>query len=247
MSELIRSNKVTAFWQGEGVARGVFYKTHNKIKEVLSDEVEGFAFPEGDEENPTTAQDKLAAFKNYLMINATQFGIEYDPVDRRADEFKFPNKYDEETFKEYSKTMAETAISAVLEKVQKNVIDGSLVKQDLLVEGTEVAFAVGDTPEISIGESYNNGNIKYAEATYPVAITVNGETANSAIVVQVVSGQLKKPRELSDGVVLTQTGIKNFLTEQGILPEIPKKEKASEEDGEDAGEDLPTADGADVE
>lgn len=180
------------------------------------------------------------------MINATQFGIEYDPVDRRADEFKFPNKYDEETFKEYSKTMAERSISAVLEKIQKNVIDGSLVKQELLVEGTEVAFAVGDTPEIEIGESYNNGNIKYAEATYPVAITVNGETANSAVTIQLVSGQLKKPRELADAV-LTQTGIKNFLTEQGVLPEIPKKEKADNADADDAGEEIPTADGADVE
>lgn len=245
MSELVRSNKVTAFWQGEGVAKGVFYKTHSKIKEVTSDEVEGFTFPEGDEENPTTAQDKLAAFKNYLMINATQFGIEYDPVDRRADEFKFPNKYDEETFREYSKTMAERSIAAVLEKIQKNVIDGSLVKQELLVDGTEVAFAIGDTPEVEIGETYNNGNIKYAEATYPVAITVAGNTANSSIVVQVVSGQLKKPRELADAV-LTQTGIKNFLTEQGVLPEIPKKEKATD-DGEDAGEEIPTADGADVE
>lgn len=243
MSDLVRSNKVTAFWQGEGVAKGVFYKTHDKIKEIFSNEVEGFSFPEGDEENPTTAQDKLAAFKNYLMINAAQFGIEYDPVDRRADEFKFPNKYDEETLKEYSKQMAENAITAVLEKLQKNVIDGSLIKQELLPAGTEVSFAIGDTPEIEIGETYANGNIKYAEATYPVAINVNGDSANTSIVVQVVSGQLKKPRELAD-TVLTQTGIKTFLTEQGVLPEIPKKEKA---ESSDDAEVTATADGVDVE
>ena len=34
MSELTRSNRITAYWKGEGIAVGVFYKTHNKIKEV---------------------------------------------------------------------------------------------------------------------------------------------------------------------------------------------------------------------
>ena len=36
MSELKRANKITAYWEGEGVAVGVFYKTHDKITTVKS-------------------------------------------------------------------------------------------------------------------------------------------------------------------------------------------------------------------
>ena len=114
MSELTRSNRITAYWQGEGIAVGVFYKTHTKIKEVHSNDADvlaaGFVFPQGTEENPVTAQDKLAAFKTFLQVNASAFGMEYDPVDRRADEYKFPNKYNEENLPEYSKQMAEKAV-----------------------------------------------------------------------------------------------------------------------------------------
>lgn len=251
MSELVRSNKITAFWEGENVAKGVFYKTHTKIKEVRSTDPEvitaGFQMPTGTEESPVTAQDKLATFKNFLQVNAAAFGIQYDPVDRRADEFKFPSKYDEGTFKEYSKKMAEKAIGDCLEKVQKNVV-GNMIKSGNLPEGTEVNFGLGEA-EVEIKESYSNGNIKYADATYPVVIQVGDKNIETKCVVSAVSGQLKKPRELADSVVLTQTGIKTFLTDNGVLPKIekPVKEEKSAtagNDGEDAQADMPTADAA---
>ena len=43
MSELTRSNRITAYWQGEGIAVGVFYKTHTKIKEVHSNDADVLA------------------------------------------------------------------------------------------------------------------------------------------------------------------------------------------------------------
>ena len=147
MSELTRSNKITAYWEGEGVAVGVFYKTHTKLMEKRSNDADvisaGFVMPEGTEEAPVTAQDKLAAFKTFLQVNAATFGIQYDPVDRRADEFKFPNKYDEDTFKEYSKTMVEKSISEALGKVQKNVV-ANMIKSGHVAEGTEIGFGIGD-------------------------------------------------------------------------------------------------------
>lgn len=248
--ELVRANKVTAYWEGEGVAVGVFYKTHNKLMEKRSNDTDvvsaGFVMPEGTDEAPVTAQDKLAAFKNFLQVNASVFGIQYDPVDRRADEFKFPNKYDEKTFGEYSKQMAERSIGETLEKVQKNVV-ANMVKSGHLTEGTEVNFAVGDA-EIEIKESYNNGNIKYADAKYMVVFQVGEGTITTSCTVSAVSGQLKKPRELADGVVLTQTGIKTFLVEKGLLPKIEKPSKEDAEASEAGAEaDIPTADGADVE
>lgn len=247
MSELTRSNKITAYWEGDGVAVGVFYKTHTKLMEKKSNEIDvinaGFVMPEGTDEAPITAQEKLAAFKSFLQINASTFGIQYDPVDRRADEFKFPNKYDEETFKEYSKTMAEKSIGETLEKVQKNVV-ANMIKSGHIAENTEVNFGIGDA-EIEIKESYANGNIKYADAKYPVVLQVGDNSIETSCTVSAVSGQLKKPRELADGVVLTQTGIKTFMIENGLLPKIEKPVK-SEESADDA--DMPTAeDSTDIE
>lgn len=239
--ELVRSNKVTAYWEGDGVAVGVFYKTHTKLVEKRSNDADvvaaGFVMPEGTDEAPVTAQEKLAAFKNFLQINASAFGIQYDPVDRRADEFKFPNKYDEETFKNYSKTMAEKSISETLEKVQKNVV-ANMIKSEHLAEGTEINFGIGEA-EIEIKESYANGNIKYADAKYPVVFQVGDASVETSCVVSAVSGQLKKPRELANGVVLTQTGIKTFMIENGLLPKI---EKPAKEDAE-----VETTDNADAE
>ena len=244
--ELVRSNKVTAYWEGDGVAVGVYYKTHTKLAEKRSNDADvvaaGFVMPEGTDEAPITAQEKLAAFKTFLQVNASTFGIQYDPVDRRADEFKFPNKYDEETFKEYSKKMAEKSIGETLDKVQKNVV-ANMIKSGHVAEGTAINFGIGDA-EIEIKEAYANGNIKYADAKYPIVLQVGDATVDTSCTISAVSGQLKKPRELADGVVLTQTGIKTFMIENGLLPKIEKPAKAENAEAEG---DMPTAEDTDVE
>lgn len=230
MNELKRANKITAYWEGDGVAVGVFYKTHDKITTVKStDDVvigAGFQMPAGTEEAPTTAAQKLEAFKTFLATNATAFGIQYDPVDRRADAFKFPSSYDAETFGEYSKKILAMAVEGTLESIQNNVI-AKMVKNGLLAEGTMVQYGIGE-PSIEISESYSNGKLKYATAQYPVAIAVNGVQANLSTSVELVSGQLKKPRNMGD-VVMTMTGVKNFLVEQGVLPKVEPKAKKSAE------------------
>lgn len=235
MSELTRANKITAYWETAGVAVGVFYKTHTKILKVQSNDADvvaaGFVMPEGTAESPVTAQEKLTAFKNFLQVNASVFGIQYDPVDRRSDEFKFPNKYDEETFRQYSKEMAQKSVDAVLVKVQNNVVN-NMIKSGHIADGTVVEGVVDDMLVMDIKESYNNGNIKYADATYPVFIQVGDNTIETSIVVSVVSGQLKKPRELADDVVLTQTGVKTLLIENGLLPKIEKPSKDKDADAE---------------
>ena len=229
--QLKRANKITAYWEGDGVAVGVFYKTHDKIVSVKSTDDAvigaGFQMPAGTEENPVTAAQKLEAFKTFLATNATAFGVQYDPVDRRADAFKFPGSYDAETFAEYSKKMLSMALESVLESVQTNVI-AKMIKNGHIAEGSFVQYGIGE-PVVNISESYSNGKLKYAVAEYPVVIAVNGVQANLTACVDLVSGQLKKPRNMGD-VVMTMTGVKNFLVEQGVLPKVePKAKKSNEE------------------
>jgi hypothetical protein len=237
---LKRSNKVTAYWQGEGVAVGVFYKTHDKISTVASSDdtviAAGFQFPTGTEEAPITAQQKLEAFKNFLQVNASTFGILYDPVDRRADEFKFPNKYDATNLVEFSQKMLEKVVGEALEKVQSNVI-ANLVKGGHMAEGSVVQFGIG-TGVSEITESYSNGSLKYASVKFPVLFAVNGIQHQTEGTVTLVSGQLKKPRELANAAI-TMTGIKTLLIENGLLPKVEKAAKENDTDTDTEGTENP--------
>lgn len=236
---LIRANKVTAYWEGDGVAVGVFYKTHSKLASVRSTDESvinaGFVMPEGTDEAPVTAAQKLEAFKNFICANAAVFGIAYDPVDRRDDTYKFPNRYDENNIMEYAAKMLTTAMEKVLASVQSNVVD-RMVKSGLLPEGSEVQYGIGDGV-LSVTEKYGNGYIKYATVTYPVAIAVNGTQYDTTVVVDLVSGQIKKPRTIGD-IVMTMSGVKEMLVTNGVLPKVEKKAKDAE--GTSEATDIPT-------
>lgn len=240
MSDLVRANKVTAYWEGDGIAIGQFYKTHDKILTIKSNDASvvnaGFTFPETAGEAVVTAQQKLEAFKTFLMTNAAVFGVSYDPVDRRSDEFKFPNRYDSENILEYSKKMLETALSDTVGKVNNNVIAG-MIKSGNLAEGTSLQFGIGDAT-LNVSESYNNGGIKYAEVVYPVAFAVGDTQVATEATVQLVSGQLKKPRELKD-TAMTMTGVKGFLVDNGLLPKIEKAKKSEDAEAEVAAAETP--------
>lgn len=238
--ELLRSNKVTAYWEGEGVAIGQFYKTHDKIKTVKSTDeavvAAGFQFPTGTEEEPTSAMQKLEAFKTFIMTNAAVFGIVYDPVDRRADEFKFPSRYNEENIAEWAKKSLEAAIGSATEKVQNNVV-ANMIKSGNLPEGTTVEFGVGDGA-VEVTEKYANGFFKYASVEIKVVFKIGERSIGMDAKVDLVSGQLKKPRELGS-IALTMTGLKQYFVDNGLLPLIEKKVK---EDSDEAG----TTEGADA-
>mgnify|MGYP002520378815 CR=1 FL=1 len=143
-----------------------------KILAKVYEELEKAIKPGVSTKEIDTLAEKLEAFKTFLATNATAFGVQYDPVDRRADAFKFPGSYDAESFAEYSKKMLAMALEGALESVQNNVI-AKMVKNELLAEGSMVQYGIGE-PSISAAESYSNGKLKYATAIYPVAIAVNG-------------------------------------------------------------------------
>lgn len=245
--ELVRANKATAYWSGNGVAVANFYKTHDKVAAVKSDDQSvvdaGFKMPESTENMQVTAQDKLAAFKNFVLANASVFGVQYDPVDRRTDEFKFPNKYTEELFREYSRKIAISAIGTMVGKVQSNVID-RMIKGGHKQAGTVLDYGISEAPaSVEISESYKNGNLKYANAVYDIVFQVGTDEKDAAqvqstIKVELVSGQIKKPREFGDGLALTTVGIKGFLIDNGLLPKIEEKKPEEPSDGDET-EEIP--------
>jgi len=236
--ELKRVNKVTTYWEGEGVAIGNFYRTNDKLGTVKSTDVAvitgGFKMPEGRPASEgvaaidVTPQEKLEAFKTFLEANAAVFGFTYDPVDRRPDQFKFPSKYDEATCAQFSLQILNNTLTEVATSVQNNIID-KMVKDGVVPAGSALAFSIGEAATL-ISEKYGSGSIKYATVTYPVTLVVGDNQVAINVEVGIVSGQLKKPRNFGT-YPFTMTGIKNALIDNSVLPKIeqkPKEDKAAE-------------------
>lgn len=231
---LKRANRVTALWEGEGIAVGTFYKTKEKLTQVRSDDVAlsnaGFTMPETvlDTDGTTlieaTGNDKLQAFRDFLQANAAIFGVYFDPVDRRVE--KYPGKYDEETFSRIASDVLGSRLDGIVESMQGQI--DKLIEQEV-IPFSELSYSMGE-PSIVINELYKDESLKYADAVYPVTFTLGEKGIAMDIKVSLVSGQLKKPRELVDGVSMTMTGLKNMLIEGEILPKpVPKKAKVVEE------------------
>ena len=60
-----------------------------------------------------------------------------------------------------------------------------------------------------------------------MAIAVNGTQYDTTVVVDLVSGQIKKPRTIGD-TVMTMSGVKEMLVTNGVLPKVEKKAKDAE-------------------
>lgn len=240
MENMKRANKVTVAFVGEGVARATFYKTHEKLVEVLSTDpaviTGGFQFPESIPATETTeaievsSADKLKSFKEFVIANATMFNVYYDAVDRRDETNKFPSKYTEALLIEYGNTMVINKLNDILPSIQKFAEKSAESGAMTLAEGTVIEAEVG-IGQISVDETYPDGHLKYASATYPVTLTIGEVSAVTDVKVSLVSGQLKKPTEFGTGV-FTITGVKTRLLEAGVLVEPIKKVKEKAEDTE---------------
>lgn len=232
MEQLIRSNKVTTRFEGEGVAVGTFYKTHDKLGEVKSTDAKiielGFKMPEsvtaseGVEPIEVTPKQKLDAFRDFLQVNATVFGYVYDPIDRRSEGNKYPSTYTEVVFLDTASKILTERITELVISVQKTI--DNYAKQGSMPEGSQLACGLG-IGNVTVQEKYGNGNLKYADVIFPVTFAIGDKNISLNVPVKLVSGQIKKPRELSDKYVMTITGLKTALVDGGVLPTPPQKEE----------------------
>ena len=250
--DLLRANKLTVYFAEKNVMVGIFYKTTAKLGSVssLDQKVKLLGYKElvsidvdNKEGLPATyvpTQDRLRSFREFLILNATAFGFVYDPVDRRSESERYPSQYDEELFLEYAAKVVQGSLGEIINQVQERTID-KYVNQELLHEGTQIRCILTEEGiTIQSKELYKNGNLKYATASFPVkfGITTDANMVSTNIDVNLVSGQLKKPRTIGESV-FTAHGIKMMLTDAGILPKIekPKEEDTDAESSDDNQED----------
>lgn len=242
--ELLRANKITAVFAGEGVIVASFYRTHNKLGQVRSDDAKiaelGYVAPVAGEGEEITPTQKLTHFKEFIQANAVQFGYTFDPVDRRSEGNKFPSKYDAETFAETGIAVVTARIAEIGASLQKSV--DSLIKAKALGEGSVIEAEVMSTVEdlvVNATETYKDGSLKYADAQVAVSFVLNGLQYDTVVPINLVSGQLKKSREIGeDKQPLTATSVKKILTTASLLPVVEKKEKEKEGVATDVAEPV---------
>jgi len=235
-----RANKVTTYFAGEGIMVATFYRTHNKLGQIRSDDERvlagGFVMPVSTEAAPgieakeVTPNEKLEAFKAWITANSTLFGFYYDPIDRRSEGSKFPAKYDEAIFTDTAIKVVTETLTNVVTSVQNNTI-GSMINQGHVPAGTQIQCS-SSAPKVTIQELYKNGNIKYATAEFDIVFTIADKSTTIPVVVKIISGQLQKPRNLGT-YVFTAAGLKSALVDATLLPKIEKpKEEVATKGGE---------------
>lgn len=216
----------------------------NKLGQVRSDDAKiaelGYVAPVAGEGEEITPTQKLTHFKEFIQANAVQFGYTFDPVDRRSEGNKFPSKYDAETFAETGIAVVTARIAEIGASLQKSV--DSLIKAKALGEGSVIEAEVMSTVEdlvVNATETYKDGSLKYADAQVAVSFVLNGLQYDTVVPINLVSGQLKKSREIGeDKQPLTATSVKKILTTANLLPVVEKKEKEKEGVATDVAEPV---------
>lgn len=211
---LQRANRVSVKVWGEGY-QADFYRTHKKLATVHSMDTEWVA----DTESNKSAQRE--AFRQYIVENASAYGIDWKPQDMRAEANRRLAKYEsDEDLMSDTVAMLSADINTLVAKCPYEVSILS-VEAEAIVPMTHTAKG-SDLAKLGVlgGKYERSGNWAWAEIEMAVTLTKGGETIYYTTKCQLVSGQLKKPH-------ITQTSfnesIKESLKEVGLWEE-PKAE-----------------------
>lgn len=217
-----RANKVTVQAIGEGfMAR--FFRTHKLVKEIASEDT-GYAAMAGLNK---TAQREL--FRVWVCGHAGEYGVDFDPADRRNEDNQVPAKYTNDTL------LGDTAVKMVQADVEEWVakIGNDLKVQD--ISWDEITEVTKSAKGKDVSPKYGNGN--WAWATVHVIVTIHhtaGDTTTEGYVsmdLSLVSGQLKKPTAIGDGGY----NYTSFRAEVG--KDIPDAIKTEDKEEEEVKED----------
>ena len=187
--ELKRSNKLTVTTTNGHMA-GKFALTHKDLVTILDNETR---FVPSANANPTLVRE---TFRLYLMDNASEYGIKWDPEDRRTEDNMMPKRYDSDQL------LMDTAV-----KMTRTDIEEWIAKLNLSNKGLYI-LAQADTDEVRPIMEYNLKKVspKYANGAWgwaAVEITFGVEDTNKVqayltMDCLLVSGQLKKPSKIGE-------------------------------------------------
>ena len=196
-----RANRISVQANDQGGYTAKFHRTHKLIIEVQSQDTTYLATPGMNK----TADREM--FRIWICDHATEYGIQWDPADRRTESNTLPAKYTNDGL---LKTSAE---SLVLPDIQGWLAKLTESQQDthpiLVGVETDSITPVTEYKGRVVASKYGNGNWAYSTVKIIATVLVGDSEGYVSMDVSLVSGQLKKPSNIGD-LGYTYTG---FVTE----------------------------------
>lgn len=223
MTDLIRANKITVKATENGYVAD-FYRTHKHIASVNSHET-GWVAPEG-----VTKTGERESFRAYAVENANLYGINWMPEDMRSDNNRRKAKYetDEDIFND-AVAMVTPLMIEMVDKCKYGVEWGGIDLDEIKPMTHTAKGTALDQLGITDGKYNKSGNWAWATINLNATLKYKGEELYKAITMELVSGQMKKPK-----ITITSFNedMKTQIIEAGLatVEELdPPKEKKSKD------------------
>lgn len=220
-TELVRANKLTVKVDGNGNLIADLFRTHKHITTIKVEDT-GF-WPNPDSTKSAIRED----FRKFVAEHAADWGIDYDPTDRRTEANLRKATYKTEAdVIEDAIAMVTPDIEAFIAKMPNgNLITNHTVSVESLTaktktsKGTDLALM-----GIEDGKYVSNGNLAWFDIEGLVTMKCGDTEIYQTIQMELVSGQLKKFR-----MTQTQwnTETTKSMVEAGLVEEKPKAEKSA--------------------
>lgn len=250
-TELIRANRVAVKADGEGFVAD-FYRTHKAVGSIHSEDTDWVA-PE-DATNKTASRE---SFRAWAIANCAEYGIDWKPQDMRAEGNIRKAKYDsDQTLIDDAMGMLIPEMRTLVEKCKYAIEWGGVAFEEIEPMTHTGTGRDLSTLGIADGKYEKSGNWAWANVKFTMTFKFKGEECYIIIVMQLVSGQLKKT---GIGITEFNSRVKTEIISAGLATEAeldppkeskPKKakaEKSSEESIEVEDEQTDEDDGEDEE
>lgn len=221
-NELVRANKVTVNVIEDGSYKADFYRTHKHICAVNSADT-AFEPVEG-----MTKSGVRELFRAYVIEHSEEYGVEWNPADLRADNNIRKSSYaTDEELVEDATIMVLPMIKQLADSCRYGVEWRGIAHEDIVPmthtgKGTPLS-----TLGIADGKYEKSGKWAWAFVGFTVTLGFKGEEIYVPIKMELVSGQLKKPKM---GITLFNETVKHEIIDAGLATEDeldPPKEAKS--------------------
>lgn len=231
---LTRANKLTVKVNAAGILQADFARTHKAIATITADQTK---FQPSEGANRTAIREE---FRSYMAKNAAEFGINYDPTDRRtAENTRLATYSDDAAVGTDAATMLTADINKLL--AAGNPFNVALlgVEMDSIAAKTHTGKGTDlSTMGIEGGKYLKNGNWAWADLDLFAHFMRDSKPFEVLFQMELVSGQLKKTHltktSLTDSLKATMLDA-GILTEEEANPTKAKAEKSAKAEGEKIG------------
>ena len=220
-TNLVRANKLTVKMGDNGNLVADLFRTHKHIATIKVEDT-GFV-PNPDGTKSAIRED----FRKFVAEHAADWGVDYDPIDRRTEANLRKAVYQTEAdVIEDAIAMVTPDIEAFISKMPNGdlitdhtISIESLTPKTQTAKGTDLALM-----GIEDGKYVSNGNLAWFDIEGLVTMKCGNTEIYQTIQMELVSGQLKKFR-----MTQTQwnTETTKSLIEAGLVEEKPKAEKSA--------------------